>query len=47
MSEYLFQDRKCVTATCATVAGLTTRIENVGHKLYMDNFFSSPELFDN
>jgi hypothetical protein len=22
------------------------RIENVGHKLYMDNFFSSPELFD-
>jgi hypothetical protein len=29
------------------VAGLTRRVENVGHKLYMDNFFSSPDLFDN
>jgi hypothetical protein len=28
-----------VTATHATVAGLTRRVENVGHKLYMDNFF--------
>jgi hypothetical protein len=28
------------------VSGLTTRTENVGHKLYMDNVFSSPDLFD-
>jgi hypothetical protein len=35
-----------VTATHATVTGLTTRIENFGHKLYMDNFFSSLDLFD-
>ena len=25
---------------------LTRKIEGRGHKLYMDNFFSSPELFD-
>ena len=25
---------------------LTRKIEGCGHKLYMDNFFSSPELFD-
>jgi hypothetical protein len=34
-----------MTATEATVTGLTARTENVGHKLFMDN--SSPELFDN
>jgi hypothetical protein len=42
MSVYLDKDRKRVTATMtanhATVSGLTTRIENLGHKLYMDNF---------
>ena len=32
-----------VTATHATVTEL---IEGRGHKLYMDNFFSFPELFD-
>ena len=41
---------KCVTpsltAALATVTGLTARIENVGHNLYMDIFFSSPALFD-
>jgi hypothetical protein len=30
----------------ATVAELRTRIQNVGYKLYMDHFFSSPDLFD-
>jgi hypothetical protein len=47
---YLGKDRTCttdtMTATHATVAGLTRRVENVGHKLYMDSFFSSPDLFD-
>jgi hypothetical protein len=50
MTMYLGKDRKLatptMTATCATVTGLTRRIENLGHKLNMDNFFSSPELFD-
>jgi hypothetical protein len=36
-----------MTATHATVSGLITRIENLEHKLYMDNYFSSPNLFDN
>jgi hypothetical protein len=31
----------------ATVTGHNTRTENLGHKLYMDNFFSSPDLFSN
>jgi hypothetical protein len=35
-----------VTATHATVTGLAARIENMGHKLYMDNFLS-PALFGN
>jgi len=43
MRVYLGKDRKCVTgtmtATHATVTGLTSRIENVEYKLYMDNFF--------
>jgi hypothetical protein len=33
-----------MTATNATVTGLTARTENVGHKLCVNN--SSPELFD-
>lgn len=33
-----------ITATDATVTGLTTRTDKVGHKLCVDN--SSPELFD-
>jgi hypothetical protein len=46
MKVYLGKDGKYATdttATHATVAGLTRRVENVGHKLYMDNFFSSPD----
>jgi len=49
MKVYLGKDRQCtaqhVTATHATVTELTRKIGR-GHKLYMDNFFSSPELFD-
>ena len=50
MKVYLGKDRQHtaqhVTATHATVTELTRKIEGCGHKLYMDNFFSSPELFD-
>jgi len=35
-----------MTATHAVVRLLTSRVEGVGHKLFMDNFFSSPRLFD-
>ena len=34
-----------LTATHATVTNLTRRV-GVGHKLYMDNLFSSRDLFD-
>jgi hypothetical protein len=43
MRAHLGKDRThttgTMTATHKTVAGLTTRIQNVGHKLYMDYFF--------
>jgi hypothetical protein len=48
MSMHLGRDRTAtpsMTATHVTVSRLTTRTENFGHKLYMDNFFSSPDLF--
>jgi hypothetical protein len=49
MKVYSWKDRTyapdTMTATHATVAGLTRRAENVEHKLYMDDFFSSPDLF--
>ena len=35
-----------LTATHATVTNLTRRVKGVGHKLYMDNFFSSPDLYN-
>jgi hypothetical protein len=48
MKVYLGRDRtranQDVTATHATVRDLCRRIEGVGHKLYKDNFFSSPDL---
>ena len=47
---YLGKDRQRtaqhVTVTHATVTELTRKIKGCGHKLYMDNFFFSPELFD-
>ncbi|PNF22859.1 hypothetical protein B7P43_G16576, partial [Cryptotermes secundus] len=50
MKVYLGKDRtradRDVTATHATFRDLCRRIEGVGHKLYMDNFSSSPYLFD-
>jgi len=35
-----------MTGTHANVTGLAARTEHVGHKLYMDNFFSFPVLVD-
>jgi hypothetical protein len=50
MSIYLGKDRKhatqMMTAIHTTVKGLTRRMEGVNHKLYMDNFFSSLDIYD-
>jgi len=35
-----------MTATHATVSELTKKIQERGHKLYMENYFSSRDLFD-
>jgi len=35
-----------MTATHATVRHLTCRVEGLGHKIFMDNFFSPSKLFD-
>jgi len=35
-----------MTATHATVRHLTCQVEGLGHKIFMDDFFSSPRLFD-
>jgi hypothetical protein len=50
MRVYLGKDSRSatdeMTATHATVRHLTCRVEGLGHKMFMDNFFSSPRLFD-
>ena len=50
MRVYLGEDSRFatdnMTTTHATVRHLTHRVEGLGHKLFMDNFFSSPRLFD-
>jgi len=33
-----------MTATHVTVRHLTSRVEGLGHKIFMDNFFSSTRL---
>jgi hypothetical protein len=35
-----------MTVTHTTVKHLTYRVEALGHKLFMNNFFSSPRLSD-
>jgi len=50
MKVYLGKDRQRaaqhLTATHATVTNLTKGLEGLGHKSYMDNFFTSPDLPD-
>jgi len=50
MNVYLGKNRKRtaqhMTATHVTMTELMRKVEGRGHKLYIDNFFSSPELFD-
>ena len=50
MTVYLGRDRQRtaqhLTATHATVSELTEKIKGRGHKLYMEIYFSSPDLFD-
>jgi len=50
MNVYLGKDRQRaaqhLTATHNTVANLTMGVEGFGHKLYMDIFYSSPDLYD-
>ena len=50
MNVYLGKDRQRAAqhlpATHATMTNLTRGVKGFGHKLCMDNFFSSPDLFD-
>ena len=50
MNVYLGKDRKRaaqhLTTTHNTVAILTRGVEGFVHKLYVDNFYSSPDLYD-
>ena len=50
MTVYLVRDRQRaaehLTETHARVSELIKKIQVRGHKLYMDNYFSSPDLFD-
>jgi hypothetical protein len=48
MTVYLGKDSQSasddMTATHATVRNLTSRDEGLGHKLFLENFFSSPRI---
>ena len=50
MKVYLGRDSRSanddMTATHATVRHLTSRVQGLGHKIFMNNFFSSPRLFN-
>ena len=50
MRVYLGKDSQSapddMTATHATVRHLTSRVQGLEYKIFMDNFFSSPRLFD-
>jgi len=50
MSVYLGEQRQNataqITATHGTVLQVIRRVEELGHKIFMDNYFTSPGLFD-
>ena len=50
MSMYLGKQRQHattqITAMHGTVLQLIRRVEGLGHKIFMDNYFTSPDLFD-
>jgi hypothetical protein len=50
MNVYLGKDwqsaTQMMTVTHVKVKSLNSRVEGDAHKLYMDNVFSSPDLFD-
>jgi hypothetical protein len=50
MTVYMGRDRhrtaQHLAASHATASELTNNIQGRGHKLYMDNYFCSPDLFD-
>ena len=50
MSVYLGKQRQHataqITATHRTVLQLIRRFEGLGHKIFMDSYFTSPALFD-
>jgi hypothetical protein len=35
-----------ITATHGTVLQLVRKVEGLGHKIFMDNYFTSPAQFD-
>jgi hypothetical protein len=50
MSVYLGKQRQNttaqITATNGTVLQVIRRVEGMGHEIFMDNYFTSPALFD-